>query len=85
MATEAPANYTPEKMGEMAGFDHLVDNVQQCIDAGVIAADDAELVSVGLWALVHGVTSLLVSRPTFPWPPVDELVDHVCSASTRRD
>ncbi len=79
MATGAPADFTPEKMGEMAGFDHLTANVQECIDAGVINADDPELISVGLWSLVHGVTSLLVSRPTFPWPPVDELVDHVLS------
>lgn len=77
MAMDAPATFTPEKMGEMAGFAHLVDNVQQCMDTGAIAGDDAEMVSVGLWAVVHGVTSLLVSRPGFPWPPVDALVDHL--------
>jgi AcrR family transcriptional regulator len=77
MANDAPANFTPERMSEMAGFEHLTENVQQCIDTGAIAPGDPELISVGLWALVHGVTSLLVSRPTFPWPPVESLVDHV--------
>jgi len=77
MTTEFPDHYTPEKMGEMAGFKHLVDNVRECIDAGTIVSDNPELVSIGLWALVHGVTSLIVSRPGFPWPPIDELADHV--------
>ncbi|MBA3653434.1 MAG: TetR/AcrR family transcriptional regulator [Actinobacteria bacterium] len=77
MTTEFPEHYTPEKMSEMAGYQHLVDNVRECMHAGTIATDDPEVVSVGLWALVHGITSLLVSRPSFPWPPVDTLVDHV--------
>ena len=77
LATEAPAHYTPERMVEMSGFDHLLENVQQCIDAGLIAPGDPEVISVGLWAQVHGITSLLVSKPTVPWPPVDTLVDHV--------
>jgi AcrR family transcriptional regulator len=77
MTTEFPDSYTPEKMGEMAGFAHLVANVQECIDSGAVAEHNAEMVSIGLWALVHGVTSLLVSRPGFPWPPVEDLIDHV--------
>ena len=77
MGTEIPAHYTGEKMTEMSGFGHLVANVQACMDVGSIASGDPVLVSIGLWSVVHGITSLLVSRPTFPWPPVDELVDHV--------
>jgi AcrR family transcriptional regulator len=77
MGADTPEHYTAEKMSEMAGFQHLVVNVQECMDTGGIAPGDPILVSVGLWALVHGVTSLLVSKPSFPWPPVDELVDHV--------
>jgi AcrR family transcriptional regulator len=77
MGTDLPEHYTAEKMSEMAGFDHLLQNVEQCMAAGTIAPDDPELVSIGLWAVVHGVTSLLVSRPNFPWPAVDALVDHV--------
>jgi hypothetical protein len=26
--------------------------------------------------LVHGIASLLIAKPKFPWPPVDHLVDH---------
>jgi AcrR family transcriptional regulator len=83
MGTEIPAHYTGEKMTEMSGFAHLVANVTACMDAGQMQRDDPELVSIGLWSLVHGVTSLLVSRPNFPWPPVDQLVEHVLSVYSK--
>ena len=43
----------------------LVDSVQRCIDAGRLRPghDDAFLISVGMWARVHGLTSLVVSKP----------------------
>jgi hypothetical protein len=28
-----------------------------------------------LWASLHRLVSLRVSRPAFPWPSVDQLVD----------
>lgn len=31
--------------------------------------------AVLLWASLHGLVSLRVSRPAFPWPPIDQLVD----------
>lgn len=77
MGVDVPESYTPERMSEMAGFQPLVDDVAAAMAAGEIAEGDAMLVAVGLWAAVHGVTSLLVSRKSFPWPPVDELVDHM--------
>jgi hypothetical protein len=27
--------------------------------------------------LVHGITSLLITKPDFPWPDTATLVDHV--------
>ena len=29
-----------------------------------------------LWATLHGLVTLRVSRPSFPWPPLDQLIDH---------
>ncbi|MGH9105777.1 MAG: TetR/AcrR family transcriptional regulator [Acidimicrobiales bacterium] len=29
---------------------------------------------VQLWATLHGIVTLRDSRPTFPWPPLDEMV-----------
>ena len=39
---------------------------------------DPVLAATALWTAVHGITSLLISLPDFPWPDVDTLVDHVC-------
>jgi AcrR family transcriptional regulator len=60
-------------------FQHLVDAVQRCIDAGAFRPVDPVLAATGVWAAVHGVTSLLISLPGFPWPDMDTLVDHVCN------
>jgi len=52
----------------------LVDSVQRCIDAGRLRTgfDDALQISVGMWARVHGLTSLLVSKPfLFPATEAD--------------
>ena len=60
-------------------FQHLVDAVQRCIDAGAFRSVDPVLAATGVWAAVHGVTSLLISLPGFPWPDIETLVDHVCN------
>lgn len=64
-------------------FQHLVDAVQRCIDAGAFRPLDPVLAATGLWTAVHGVTSLLISMPGFPWPDVDALVDHVSNTQIR--
>ncbi|MGI9023013.1 MAG: TetR/AcrR family transcriptional regulator [Acidimicrobiales bacterium] len=66
-----------------AAFGHLVDDVQRCMDAGVFAAGDATLVAVGLWTNMHGLTSLLICAPAFPWPEIDVIIDHVIDVAAR--
>jgi AcrR family transcriptional regulator len=50
----------------MRSFQSLVGNVQECMDQGVFATDDPFRVAIILWAMVHGLTSLLISVPGFP-------------------
>jgi AcrR family transcriptional regulator len=64
-------------------FQHLVDAVQKCIDTGAFRPVDPVLVATGVWSAVHGVTSLLISMPGFPWPDIETLVDHVYDIQTR--
>jgi hypothetical protein len=49
--------------------------------AGAIIAfrpGDPFQIAIGLWVLVHGITSLLLAAPGFPWPhPPEELVDRL--------
>jgi len=58
-------------------YGHLVEAVEVAMAAGAIPQGDAHLVATGLWAVVHGVTSLLIAKPDFPWPDVDLLLDHL--------
>jgi AcrR family transcriptional regulator len=69
-------NMQPEELRQSASFDHLVQAVQRGVDAGSFSGDPL-LISMGLWAVVHGITSILISHPHFPWPDNEKLIDHV--------
>ena len=73
-----PKGFDAERVRTMASFDHLVDAVVRCIDAGVIPRQHPVFVALGLWAVVHGITSLLISKPDLPWPDVETFADHLC-------
>jgi AcrR family transcriptional regulator len=63
---------------ELAAFVHLVQNVERGMRQGRIAPAEPELVALGLWATAHGITSLLISHPGFPWPPDrSAMIDYV--------
>jgi AcrR family transcriptional regulator len=61
-------------------FGYLVESVRACLETGVFEGDAVEL-ALGLWAAAHGVASLLVAKPYFPWPDLDAFIDRtVCMA-----
>jgi hypothetical protein len=53
---------------ELSAFIHLIENVERGMRMGRIAPANPKLVALGLWATAHGITSLLISHPGFPWP-----------------
>jgi AcrR family transcriptional regulator len=79
-----PDLWDDEDLLSNAAFTHHLDAVQRCADAGLLGDDvDVHLVAIGLWAAVHGIVSLLLTQPDFPWPDVDVLVDHMLSTQAR--
>ena len=79
-----PVAWSAEQMADNAAFLHHLDAVQRAVDAGGLGeAVDVSLVAIGLWATVHGIVSLLIAQPDFPWPDVDDLVDHMLSTQAR--
>ena len=55
-------------------FDHLHDTVLRVL---ALAGPDVErpdpfAMTCAVWSGVHGITSLRISMPSFPWPPIDE-------------
>ncbi len=68
----------------MRSFQSLVGNVQECMDLGVFAKDDPFLVATILWAMVHGLTSLLISVPGFPaFEDPEAIVDQMLDTLAR--
>jgi AcrR family transcriptional regulator len=84
--TRPGAERPPREAGDLPGmtaFSHLVEDVARGVDAGLLTPGDPFLVATGLWSNVHGVTSLLIARPDFPWPDLDRLLDHVLGVAVR--
>jgi AcrR family transcriptional regulator len=63
-------------------FTQLLDTVQECIDAGIFpAAPGAMRLGLDLWSAAHGLASLLMHKPWFPWGDVDEAVERALRLS----
>jgi AcrR family transcriptional regulator len=64
-------------------FAHLVGAVSRAAEAGAIVTRDPVVTAIHCWSQFHGIVSLLISEPGFPWPPVDALVDAVLDEQER--
>ncbi len=83
-AESVPERFVDERVvAASTAFAGLVEDVQACIERGLLVGDDAFLVACGMWATVHGVTSLLIAKPHFPWPPLEQFLDHTLVACGR--
>ena len=70
-----------EEIAKWACLGDMIDAVRRAMEHGDIDAEDPFLVTAGLWAQVHGLVSLLITKPGLPWPPIDALIDHVLTTS----
>lgn len=78
-APRGPDEFTRRQaMGKQA-FDGLRRAVQACVDAKAFRPLDVEVTSQVIWAALHGLTALLISRPCFPWADRDQLVNTLVS------
>ena len=62
-------------------YERLRALAQRCIDEKRFRRMNADVASQALWAAAHGITSLLICRPTFPWADRDKLVGQVIDAA----
>ena len=60
-----------------ASFDLLAKTVQRCLKARRTPQPDAFFLTTSLWTGLHGIVSLRLSKPGFPWPPVEDMVDQL--------
>jgi AcrR family transcriptional regulator len=61
------------RIGQEA-FGCLRATVKACADQGKLRTPDVEFVSQVLWTAIHGVTSLLITHPKFPWVNRERLI-----------
>ncbi|MBV9041144.1 MAG: TetR/AcrR family transcriptional regulator [Acidimicrobiia bacterium] len=70
------------RVRDASAFHHFVDAVASAIDSGALPkGSDPVVVALELWSVVHGITSLLISKPMFDWPDADALTDHLLTAA----
>jgi AcrR family transcriptional regulator len=57
-----------------AAFNHLQDTVERvlALAAHGVERPDPFAMTCAIWSGVHGITSLRIAMPGFPWPPVDQ-------------
>ena len=66
----------PDSMG-MKAFAFLPALVGEAVRQGKFRQVDVAATSQTLWAAIHGLTSLLIVHPDFPWVNRSELIDHL--------
>jgi AcrR family transcriptional regulator len=69
-----------DEIAKSAALEHMVGAVVAAMDAGLLRRADPELTTIGLWAVAHGITSLLIAMPGFPWGEPLELADRLLYA-----
>ena len=82
-----PADMPPEQFPGLVPFRRLIDGVAACIGAEP-TDEQAFITALLIWQQLHGIVSLRISRPRFPWPPlaetVAEAVDRLLTGARRR-
>jgi AcrR family transcriptional regulator len=73
-----PERLLDERLADTAGLVPTAEDVFAAVAARevVVAGDPMETVKV-LWMMIHGMTSLLISKPEFPFGPVGELYERM--------
>ena len=62
-------------------YERMRSLVQRCIDEKRFRRMDADVASQSLWAAAHGIASLLILRPAFPWADRDKVIGEVIDAA----
>jgi AcrR family transcriptional regulator len=64
---------SPDAPGRRS-FESLVRSIDRCQTASDVAEGNADELAIVLWAALHGLVSLRISRPRFPWPSLEAQV-----------
>jgi hypothetical protein len=48
--------------------------VQICLEKDLFRPIDLEIATQTIWAMTHGITSLFIAMPKFPWADHEKLI-----------
>lgn len=68
-------HYLDQRSMGMKAFGCLRAGVEACVKQGKFRETDVEAISQALWAAGHGITSLLITKPDFPWVNKKKIID----------
>ena len=89
MSVTGPPDESDVSASGHTAFGILRRTVADLHTRGLAAGDDPERMAQSVWAAMHGLVSLLIARPGFPWVDREALVDgHVtmlADMAMRRD
>jgi len=72
---------TGRRHKQRAAYESLLRKVRLCVAAKALKSSDVDCVAQALWAAAHGVTSLLIARPKFPWVDRNKLIERVLESA----
>jgi AcrR family transcriptional regulator len=65
----------------MRALGHLRAQVEACVAAKKLRRVNVDTATRALWGAVHGVTSLLIAFPSFPWGEREAVIDTLIDAA----
>jgi AcrR family transcriptional regulator len=70
-----PEHFLTEDSMGMRAYNRLREVVEQCVKQGRLRESDVDALSQTIWASNHGITSLLITKPHFPWANRNKLIE----------
>jgi AcrR family transcriptional regulator len=67
---------TPEQLAGWQVFQDWVELIADYLPPRRKPAVPPAIAAMCLWAALHGLLALRASKPSFPWPPLEQLIDH---------
>ena len=78
---DTPDRFCDERLAGTAGIEVIASEVAAAIAAGDLPEQDPFEAACLLWIAVHGLVSLLIAKPHFPFPPVEQLFEDLAGLS----
>jgi AcrR family transcriptional regulator len=81
---QTPQRLLDERLADTAGLVPAAGDVAAAIEAGRLAASGSPVeITELLWMMIHGMVSLLTSKPGFPFGPVDDVYERMFDLAYR--